>query len=90
MLKGATIKADVKERFKKQYKESYMVWLEGIETDLAIGFGESNIDTFITYARLNIQGMSEGTTELADRIEKKFRADYFESERREWLTKKIY
>lgn len=88
MLKLSSIKIDVAERFREEYKESYKNWLEDIETDLVVGFGDVKI--FLTYAKLYIYGMNAHVDTLKKLIEKKFSEQKEERDRQEWIHKKIY
>jgi len=70
MLKLSSLKLDVTKRFREEYKSSYKQWLENIETDLYIGFGDDKI--FLTYAKLYIYGMNTHVDKLIKQIENKF------------------
>ena len=88
MLKLSSIKIDVAERFREEYKASYKSWLEDIEADLFMGFGDDRI--FLTYAKLYIYGMNAHVETLMKQIEGKFSKQKEERERNEWIHKKIY
>lgn len=91
MLKLSSIKLDVAEKFREEYKKSYKPFLDDIDADLSVGFGDDKI--FLTYARMYVYGMNEHIETLMGRIEKKFkemREEREETERQEWIHKKIY
>lgn len=91
MLKGATIKGNFKNRFYNEYAHSYMEWMENIETSLIMGIGEENLEIFVTYVKLYVDGTSLSIDELTKIIDEKFHKDYFESEANKgWAHKKIF
>ena len=91
MLKLSSIKLDVTEKFREEYKQSYKSFLDDIDADLSMGFGDDRI--FLTYARMYVYGMNEHIETLMGKIETKFkemRKEREEKERQEWIHKKIY
>ena len=88
MLKLSSNKLNVTEKYYQEYKEGYKEWLENIETDLIVGFGDVGI--FLTYARLYILGMNEHVDTLKERIERIFKERKDEREHLEWIHKKVF
>lgn len=88
MLKLSSVKLNVFERFEAEYRDSYKKWLEDIETDLCVGFGDDKV--FLTYAKLYICGMTDCVDALSKKIEDTFKKRKEEKERTEWIHKKIF
>ena len=88
MLKMSTDKGKIKDSYWDEYKESYRDYLEDIETDLVIAFGD--VGVFLTYTKLYILNMGKYTDELAEHIVKVFKDRKFEKEHDEWLHKRIF
>lgn len=88
MLKLSSLKLNVTENFFEEYRDSYKSWLEDVETDLLIGFGNTGI--FLTYAKMYIFSMNDNVSVLTDKIRTVFEQRKRDREVKEWLNKKIY
>ena len=87
MLKMSTIISNVKEKYWDEYKGTYRDFLEDVETDLLIAFGD--IDIFLTYSRLYVVNMSICAEELSEHILKNFKERHYEREKARWEVKRI-
>ncbi len=88
MLKLSSLKLNVTDKFFEEYRDSYKNWLEDVETDLVIGFGDTGI--FLTYAKMYIYGLNEHVSVLTDKIKNVFEQRKHNREVNEWMHKKIY
>lgn len=88
MLKLSSLKLSVNDNFFEEYRDSYKNWLEDIETELIIGFGNTGI--LLTYAKMYILSMTDNVSILTEKIRTVFEQRKHDREVATWINKKIY
>lgn len=70
MLKLSINEMDVQDFFRTEYKSSLEGFIENIEADILMAFGD--VDLFLTYAKMYVIGMNGFTQEIRRKLSDRF------------------